>query len=47
MNKKGKIAIVPGSFDPITFGHIYVINEARKQFDTVYVAVMINKYKKV
>ena len=45
MNKKGKIAIVPGSFDPITFGHIYVINEARKQFDTVYVAVMINKDK--
>ena len=25
MNKKGKIAIVPGSFDPITFGHIYVM----------------------
>ena len=40
-----RIAIVPGSFDPITFGHIYVIKEALKKFDTVYVAVMINKEK--
>ena len=45
MSKKEKIAIVPGSFDPITFGHIYVIKEALKKFDTVYVAVMINKEK--
>lgn len=45
MNKKEHIAIVPGSFDPITYGHMFVIEEALKRFETVYVAVMINKDK--
>ena len=35
-------AIVPGSFDPITLGHINIIERASKMFDTVYVAVMNN-----
>ena len=42
--KKG-IAIVPGSFDPITNGHLYVINKAAQDYQTVYVAVMINPEK--
>ncbi|MBE6545876.1 MAG: pantetheine-phosphate adenylyltransferase [Ruminococcaceae bacterium] len=43
--KKGKIAIVPGSFDPITEGHIDIIRRAAERFDHVYVAVMINQAK--
>ena len=33
-----KVAIYPGTFDPITFGHIDVINKALKLFDKVIVA---------
>ena len=40
-----KLAIVPGSFDPITYGHIELVKEARKQYDRVYLAVMINPEK--
>ena len=39
------IAIVPGSFDPITNGHIFVVKEAAKLYDKVFVAVMINSDK--
>ena len=41
-----KIAIVPGSFDPMTKGHINIIERASKLFDKVFVAVMINSTKK-
>ena len=34
-----KIAIYPGTFDPITFGHIDVIKKSLKLFDKVVVAV--------
>ena len=34
-----KIAIYPGSFDPITFGHIDVIKKGLKLFDKIVVAV--------
>ena len=34
-----KIAIYPGTFDPITFGHIDVIKKALKLFDKIVVAV--------
>ena len=40
-----KIAIVPGSFDPITLGHLDVIDQAAARYDLVYVAVMINAEK--
>jgi pantetheine-phosphate adenylyltransferase len=43
MNKK--IAIYPGSFDPITFGHIDIIKRATVIFDKVIVAVTQNLYK--
>ncbi len=42
--KKG-IAIIPGSFDPITNGHLYIIKKASEQYEKVYVAVMINETK--
>lgn len=37
-----RIALIPGSFDPITLGHVNIIERAAKMFDKVYVAVMIN-----
>ena len=35
----GKIAVYPGTFDPITFGHIDVIKKALKLFDKIVVGV--------
>src|SRR5699024_3064150 len=35
----------PGSFDPVTFGHIDIISRASKIFDKVIVLVSINPYK--
>lgn len=40
-----KIAIYPGSFDPITNGHVDVARRAAALFDTVYVAVAANHQK--
>lgn len=42
---KERIAIVPGSFDPITNGHLEIIKKAAELYDKVYVAVMINDKK--
>ena len=39
-------AVCPGSFDPITNGHLDIISRASRLYDEVYVAVMINKSKK-
>lgn len=39
------LAIVPGSFDPITVGHVDVVERASKMFDTVVVMVMVNREK--
>ena len=41
-----KIGICPGSFDPVTMGHLDIIERSRKVFDHVIVAVMINPAKK-
>ncbi len=41
-----KIAVFPGTFDPVTKGHLNVIKKAAALFDEVYVAVMINAEKK-
>ncbi len=41
-----KIAIYPGSFDPITNGHVDVAQRAANLFDLVYVAVAGNHSKK-
>ncbi len=38
-------AIYPGSFDPVTYGHVDVIERARKLFDEVVVAVAVNDQK--
>ncbi len=41
-----KIAIYPGSFDPITLGHLDIIRRAAQCFDKVFVCVMDNCDKK-
>ncbi len=41
-----KIAVCPGSFDPVTLGHIDVIERAAELFDKVIVVVMANSSKK-
>ncbi|WP_448379526.1 pantetheine-phosphate adenylyltransferase [Fervidobacterium sp.] len=38
-------AIYPGSFDPITYGHIDIARRAAELFDELYVVVMENKRK--
>lgn len=40
-----KTAVYPGSFDPITNGHIDVIERSAKVFDKVYVAILQNSTK--
>ena len=40
-----KIAIYPGSFDPITLGHLNIIKRAAACFDKLIVAVMVNAEK--
>ncbi|MDX6286909.1 MAG: pantetheine-phosphate adenylyltransferase [Frankiales bacterium] len=38
-------AVCPGSFDPVTNGHMDIIGRASRLFDEVVVAVLINKNK--
>ncbi len=40
-----KIAVYPGSFDPITFGHLDIINRGLRIFDEVIIAVARNSSK--
>lgn len=40
-----KLAICPGSFDPVTLGHLDIITRASKLFDKVIVVVMTNATK--
>ncbi|MEI7930258.1 MAG: pantetheine-phosphate adenylyltransferase [Actinomycetes bacterium] len=41
-----KRVVCPGSFDPITFGHLDIIERASSIFDEVVIAVMVNQVKK-
>jgi pantetheine-phosphate adenylyltransferase len=40
------IAVYPGSFDPVTYGHIDIIQRGRKLFDKIIVAILNNPGKK-
>lgn len=42
---EGVIAIYPGSFDPVTNGHLDIIERGRKIFGRVVVAVLVNRAK--
>ncbi|WP_316568410.1 pantetheine-phosphate adenylyltransferase [Neobacillus sp. YIM B06451] len=39
------IAVCPGSFDPVTYGHLDIIRRGAKVFDEVYVVVLNNSSK--
>ena len=41
-----RVAIYPGSFDPVTYGHLDLIKRATRIFDEVIVAVAHNSHKK-
>ena len=41
-----KVAVYPGSFDPITYGHIDIAKRALKVFDKVIIMVTVNPNKK-
>ncbi|MCB0509994.1 MAG: pantetheine-phosphate adenylyltransferase [Chitinophagales bacterium] len=43
---KAKIAVFPGSFDPITIGHVDIVKRALPLFDKIIVAIGINSQKK-
>ncbi len=46
MGKELRVAIYPGSFDPLTNGHIDIIERGRKIFDKIIIAVLHNPSKK-
>ncbi|MCK7484722.1 MAG: pantetheine-phosphate adenylyltransferase [Bacillus subtilis] len=41
-----KIGYYPGTFDPITFGHLDIIERGAKLFDKLYVSISVNQNKK-
>lgn len=41
-----KIAVFPGSFDPITIGHVQIVKRALPLFDKIIIAVGVNSQKK-
>lgn len=46
MKKEKVIAVYAGSFDPLTYGHLDIIERASKMFDVVYVTILENINKK-
>ena len=40
-----RIAVFPGSFDPITIGHVDIVNRALPLFDEIIVAIGVNSQK--
>lgn len=43
--KQAKSVILPGSYDPVTVGHLDVIRRAAEEFDEVYVVAFVNPKK--
>ena len=43
---KNKKAVFPGSFDPITLGHIDIINQSLELFETIIIGIGINESKR-
>ena len=46
MSQKSRIAVYTGSFDPVTLGHVNVIERAAKLFDKLIVGIGVNLEKK-
>jgi pantetheine-phosphate adenylyltransferase len=45
MAHEPRVAIVPGSFDPVTVGHVDLIERAARLFDRIIIAVLTNTTK--
>jgi pantetheine-phosphate adenylyltransferase len=45
-HKSRSVAVFPGSFDPITNGHIDIVDRALKVFDEVIISILVNAEKK-
>jgi len=45
MSKRGKLAVYPGTFDPITNGHVDILMRSLEVFDEVIVAIATNPAK--
>ena len=45
-DKSRSVAVFPGSFDPITNGHIDIVDRALKVFDEVIISILVNAEKK-
>lgn len=45
MTKQPRIAVYPGSFDPLTNGHVDIIMRGARLFDRIIVAVLVNADK--
>lgn len=41
-----RVAVYPGSFDPVTLGHLDIVERASRLFDVIYMAVLQNPAKK-
>jgi len=41
-----RIGVCPGTFDPVTYGHLDIIKRASRLFDHLYVAILLNPHKK-
>jgi len=42
VHNKPRVAVVPGSYDPVTLGHVEIIRRAAALFDVVYAVAMCN-----
>ena len=45
-NDEGRIAVYTGSFDPVTLGHLHIIDRASRLFDTLVIGIGINADKR-
>lgn len=43
--KRTEIALVPGSYDPVTKGHEYLIAKAAEEYEKVYAVIFVNSEK--
>lgn len=46
LDKKREAVIIPGSYDPVTVGHLEVIKKAAEQYERVYAVIFVNPEKK-
>lgn len=45
MEKKKQSVIVPGSYDPVTLGHLDIIRRAAREYEEVYAVIFVNPEK--